>query len=54
MDGELLKFDERWQHQIEESEILKEQLSLCQDQNDHLSQVVSGSYCCSEDVILCP
>lgn len=37
---ELLVVHEKWQHQIEECEVFKEQLSVTHDQNQQLTQAV--------------
>lgn len=37
----LLQVEEKWHHVIEESEVLKEQLTFAQDQNNHLAHAVS-------------
>lgn len=38
--AEFVSVHENWQHQIEECELLKEQLSVTQDQNQQLTQAV--------------
>ena len=33
--------DEKWEHQVEENDVLKEQLAEAQDQISHLTQAVN-------------